>query len=58
MNSLLASFNSFNRKSQYRAVILYHTGEQRVIAEKSKTDLDHFGRFLEPVVTAIEARSD
>ncbi|WP_235599572.1 hypothetical protein [Paenibacillus amylolyticus] len=28
------------------------------MAEKSKTDLDHFGRFLEPVVTAIEARSD
>ncbi|WP_083679650.1 MULTISPECIES: peptide-methionine (S)-S-oxide reductase [Paenibacillus] len=54
----MASFNSFDRKSQYRAVILYHAEEQRVIAEKSKTDLDQSGRFLEPVVTAIEARSD
>lgn len=46
-----------DRKSQYRAVILYHTEEQRLLAEKSKAELDQSGRFLEPVVTAIEEAS-
>ncbi|MBC1457397.1 peptide-methionine (S)-S-oxide reductase MsrA [Listeria newyorkensis] len=43
-----------DRGSSYRPVIFYTSEEQRVIAEKSKADLDASGRFKRPIVTEIE----
>ena len=40
--------------TQYRSVIFYHTPEQRVAAEASKTALDKSGKFRSPIVTKIE----
>jgi len=39
--------------SQYRSAILYHTPEQRTIAEASKTAEDASGRHRRPIVTQI-----
>jgi peptide-methionine (S)-S-oxide reductase len=39
--------------TQYRSVIFYHTPEQKVIAEKSKDEIDGSGKFNDPVVTQI-----
>lgn len=44
----------FDRGSQYRTVIYYHTPEQKRMAEESKAALDASGRFDKPVATAIE----
>ncbi|BFT70629.1 hypothetical protein PAENIP36_20710 [Paenibacillus sp. P36] len=43
-----------DRKSQYRAAILFHTEEQRLLAIKSRDDLEQSGRFDKPIVTGIE----
>ena len=40
--------------TQYRSVIFYHSPEQRVVAEASKTALDKSGKFRSPIVTKIE----
>jgi len=39
---------------QYRSVILYHTPEQKQLAEASKAALDASGELSRPVATAIE----
>ena len=39
--------------SQYRTVVFYHSPEQKVAAEVSKTALEASGRFRKPVVTEI-----
>jgi peptide-methionine (S)-S-oxide reductase len=39
--------------TQYRSVIFYHSEEQRLIAEKSKQEVDSSGRWKNPVVTEI-----
>lgn len=44
----------YDRGSQYRTVIYYHTPEQKRMAEESKAKLNASGRFGKPIVTAIE----
>jgi peptide-methionine (S)-S-oxide reductase len=39
--------------TQYRSVILYHTDEQRALAEKYLSELDRSGTFSDPIVTEI-----
>jgi peptide-methionine (S)-S-oxide reductase len=38
---------------QYRSVIFYRTEEQKILAEKSKTELDKSGKYSKPIVTEI-----
>jgi len=42
-----------DRGSQYRTAIFYHTDEQKMLAEKSKAELERSGRYKKPVVTEI-----
>jgi len=39
--------------SQYRTAIFYHSGEQKKLAEESKSGLERSGRFGRPIVTEI-----
>jgi peptide-methionine (S)-S-oxide reductase len=39
--------------TQYRSVIFYHTPEQKQLAEQSKQELEHSGKFEQPIVTQI-----
>ena len=39
--------------TQYRSIILYHSEQQRAIAEKSKRDTDASGLWPNPIVTEI-----
>jgi len=39
--------------TQYRSVILYHTDEQKELAEHYKTKLDESGAYSKPIVTEI-----
>ncbi len=39
--------------TQYRSVIFYHNENQKVIAEKSKTDANNSGYWAKPIVTEI-----
>ncbi len=43
-----------DRGPQYRAAIFYLDEEQKMLAEKSKRELDRSGRYLKPVLTGIE----
>ena len=43
--------------SQYRSVIFYYTPEQKIEAEKSKTNLGNSGKFSNPIVTEIVSAS-
>ncbi|TFF96416.1 peptide-methionine (S)-S-oxide reductase [Candidatus Thorarchaeota archaeon] len=38
---------------QYRSIILYHSEEQREIAERVKAELDKSGKWKKPIVTEI-----
>lgn len=40
-----------DRGSQYRTAIFYHNKEQKVLAEKSKEELEKSGKFDKPIVT-------
>lgn len=42
-----------DRGTQYRTAIFYHSEEQKMLAEKSKSALERSGRFKKPVVTEI-----
>jgi peptide methionine sulfoxide reductase msrA/msrB len=42
-----------DRGSQYRTAIFYHNEEQKVMAEKSKGELEKSKRFDKPIVTKI-----
>lgn len=42
-----------DRGPQYRAVIFYHTEEQKKLAEQSKKELEQSGRFSKPIVIQI-----
>jgi peptide methionine sulfoxide reductase msrA/msrB len=42
-----------DRGPQYRSAIFYHSDEQKVLAEKSKADMDKSGIFKAPLVTPI-----
>ena len=42
-----------DRGPQYRTVIFYHDDEQKVLAERSKEELDQSGWFDKPVATEI-----
>ena len=41
--------------TQYRSAIFYHTPEQKIIAEKSKAELEASGKWKSPIVTEITA---
>ncbi len=43
-----------DRGQQYRSIIFYHDEEQKQLAEKSKEDLNHSGKFSKPIVTEIK----
>lgn len=40
--------------SQYRSMVLYHSREQKKIAEKSKEALEKSGQYKNPIVTEIQ----
>ena len=40
--------------TQYRSIILYHSDEQREIAERVKKRLDQSGKWKNPIVTEIK----
>ena len=42
-----------DRGPQYRTAIFYHTDEQKMLAEKSKAELERSERYKKPVVTEI-----
>ncbi|WP_047985258.1 peptide-methionine (S)-S-oxide reductase MsrA [Ornithinibacillus californiensis] len=42
-----------DRGESYQTAIFYHTEEQKLIAEKSKQNLEESGKFSKPVVTQI-----
>lgn len=42
-----------DRGDSYRTAIFYHSEKQKAIAEKSKENLAHSGRFSKPIVTKI-----
>src|SRR3989304_190352 len=42
-----------DRGPQYRTAIFYHTDEQKILAEKSKAELERSGRYKKPVVTEV-----
>lgn len=42
-----------DRGHQYTTAIYYHNYEQKLIAEKSKADLEQSKRFIQPIVTEI-----
>jgi peptide methionine sulfoxide reductase msrA/msrB len=42
-----------DRGQQYRSAILYHSEEQKALAEKSKAELNKSGRYKNPIVTEI-----
>jgi peptide methionine sulfoxide reductase msrA/msrB len=44
-----------DRGAQYGTAIFYHSEEQRLLAEGSKTDLQRSGRFSDPIITPILA---
>ncbi|MCJ7832982.1 MAG: peptide-methionine (S)-S-oxide reductase MsrA, partial [Deltaproteobacteria bacterium] len=43
-----------DRGPQYRTVIFYHDEDQRKLAEKSKEELNHSGKFSKPIATEIK----
>lgn len=43
----------FDKGSQYRTAIFYHSEEQRKLAEKTRNDLAASGKFKRPIVTEI-----
>jgi peptide methionine sulfoxide reductase msrA/msrB len=42
-----------DRGESYRTAIFYHNEKQRLLAEKSKRELEESGRFSKPIVTKI-----
>ncbi|MBF0565301.1 MAG: peptide-methionine (S)-S-oxide reductase MsrA [Nitrospirae bacterium] len=42
-----------DRGSQYRSVVFYQNPQQKVLAEKSRDNLQRSGRFKKPIVTEI-----
>lgn len=47
-----------DRGEQYRSVIFYHTGEQEMIARKSKRQLQLSSRYQKDIVTEIKPATD
>lgn len=47
----------FDKGTQYRSAIFYHTDEQKTLAEKSKEKLENSGRYDKPIVTEITPTS-
>ncbi|MEH6942610.1 peptide-methionine (S)-S-oxide reductase MsrA [Bacillus sp. JJ722] len=43
----------YDRGKSYETAIFYHNDEQRLVAEKSKAELQQSGRFSAPIVTPI-----
>lgn len=43
----------YDRGHSYTTAIFYHNEEQRILAEKSKEELEKSGRFNKPIVTKI-----
>ncbi|AZB41365.1 peptide-methionine (S)-S-oxide reductase [Bacillus sp. FJAT-42376] len=46
-----------DRGDSYRAIIFYHTEEQRLAAEATKKELADSGKFKKPIVTPIKKAS-
>lgn len=47
-----------DKGSQYRSVIFFHSAKQKAAALESKADLQHSGRYQEPIVTEIAAAAE
>jgi peptide methionine sulfoxide reductase msrA/msrB len=47
-----------DRGEQYRTAIFYHNDEQKMLAVKSKKELEESGRFNKPIVTEIRQASE
>ena len=47
----------FDKGTQYRTAIFYHTDEQKILAEKSKEKLENSSRYNNPIVTEITPTS-
>ena len=48
------SYGQFvDRGPQYRSAIFYHTDEQKMLAERSKEELEKSGKFTKPIATGI-----
>lgn len=43
----------FDKGTQYRTAIFYHSQEQKMLAEKTRDDLAASGKFKKPVMTEI-----
>ena len=43
----------YDQGPEYRSVIFYHNEKQKLIAEKSKTEIERAGIFKDPIVTEI-----
>lgn len=43
-----------DRGTQYRSIVLYHSDEQRNVAEEVMRDLEEEGVFEDPIVTRVE----
>lgn len=47
-----------DRGPQYRTAIFYHNREQKLLAERSRNDLEKLGRYDKPIVTEIVKYSE
>ncbi|ADE16235.1 peptide methionine sulfoxide reductase [Nitrosococcus halophilus Nc 4] len=54
IDPLTANRQFCDQGNQYRPAIFYHNEEQQRLAEESKTQLAHSGRFDQPIVTEIK----
>ena len=43
----------YDTGEEYRSVIFYHNEDQKKIAEQKKIELDHSGKYKDPIVTEI-----
>jgi methionine-S-sulfoxide reductase len=48
----------FDKGTQYRTAIFYHSEEQKRLAEKTRNDLAASGKFKKPIVTEIVAAAE
>ena len=47
-----------DKGEQYRSIIFYHTSEQQQLADQSKLQLQHSGKYAKDIVTEIKPAGD